>query len=78
LQFHQFGDGIIPSLRSAATVGRLAVAQFRRTVGMTRPIDLMSVSGPGNPGREARPGLCPGPAKGAALGTSLSAFIASD
>jgi hypothetical protein len=26
----------------------------------------------GNPGREVRPGLCPGPAKGKALGTSLS------
>src|SRR5271166_1928723 len=29
---------------------------------------------PGNLGREARPGLCPGPAKGGALGTSLSVF----
>jgi len=32
---------------------------------------------PGNLGREARPGLCPGPAKGGALGTSLSVFAAS-
>jgi hypothetical protein len=39
--------------------------------------DLMSVSGPEKPGREVRPGLCPGPAKGAALGTSLSVFAAS-
>src|SRR5271165_4784475 len=32
---------------------------------------------PGNPGREARPGLCPGPAKGTALGTSQSVVAAS-
>jgi len=32
--------------------------------------DLMSVSGLGEPGKEARPGLCPGPAKGKALGTN--------
>jgi hypothetical protein len=32
--------------------------------------DLMSVSGPGEPGKEARPGLCPGPANGTALGTN--------
>ena len=31
----------------------------------------------GNPGREVRPGLCPGPAKGTALGTSQSVFAAS-
>jgi hypothetical protein len=37
----------------------------------------MSVSGPEKPGREVRPGLCPGPAKGTALGTSLSVFTAS-
>src|SRR4051812_21867488 len=34
------------------------------------PLDLMSVSGLGEPGKEVRPGLCPGPAKGIALGTN--------
>jgi len=29
----------------------------------------MSVSGPRERGKKARPGLCPGPAKGKALGT---------
>jgi hypothetical protein len=40
-------------------------------------VDLMSVSGPEKPGREGRPGLRPGPAKGAALGTRRSVFAAS-
>ena len=31
----------------------------------------------GNPGREVRPGLCPGPAKGIALGTSQSVVAPS-
>jgi uncharacterized cupin superfamily protein len=31
----------------------------------------------GNPGREVRPGLRPGPAKGGARGTGLSVFAAS-
>src|ERR1700691_4910018 len=39
--------------------------------------DLMSVSGPEKPGREVSPGLCPGPAKGTARGTSLLVFAAS-
>ena len=34
-------------------------------------VDLMSVSSPGQPGEGKQdPGLCPGPAKGRALGTS--------
>src|SRR5205809_3500861 len=44
---------------------------------LRKAVDLMSVFGPGEPGREVRPGRCPGPAKGGALGTSLSVFAAS-
>jgi hypothetical protein len=45
--------------------------------GSASSTDLMSVSGPEKPGREGSPGLCPGPAKGTALGTSLVVFAAS-
>jgi hypothetical protein len=79
LQVDQFGDGIVPMLEAAPAVNRAARADNDGGLLLlvARSIDLMSVSGPGNPGREVRPGLRPGPAKGGALGTSLSVFAAS-
>lgn len=50
---------LLPPPRSAATVDRFVVAQLWRAVGITGPIDVMSVSGPGNLGREVRSGLRP-------------------
>ena len=42
---------------------------------LARAVDLMSVSGLGEPGREVRPELHLGPAKGGAFGTSQSVFV---
>jgi hypothetical protein len=51
---------------------------YREVAVLRESEDLMSISGPGEPREgEVRPGLCPGPAKGTALGTSLSVFAAS-
>ena len=76
LQGEQFGDDVVPALWPGAPVGRPPIANpndgGRAIVFVARAIDLMPVSGPGDPGREARPGLCPGPAKGTALGTIRS------
>jgi hypothetical protein len=46
LHLQQFRYGITPALGSAATIGGSAVAQLRRALRMTGPIDLMSVFGP--------------------------------
>ncbi len=79
LQGDKPGDRVMPSLCASAPVGWPPIANHRCWLlgRAARAIDLMSVSGPGNPGREVRPGLRPGPAKGTALGTSLSVFAAS-
>ena len=52
----------------------MAIAVFCNEVKGKRPHVRFR---PEKPGREVRPGLCPGPAKGTALGTSLSVFAAS-
>lgn len=79
LECQQFGDRIAPTLRAAATVNRPTHAdrgsRLRHSVAQT--IDLMSVSGPGDPGREVKARNLPWTAKGGALGTSMSVLTAS-
>src|SRR5271169_7043928 len=57
LGFHETGDVVIPALRSAAVIGRTTNADCRCAGCARDAIDLMSVPGPGDPGREVRPGL---------------------
>jgi hypothetical protein len=68
LQGDQFIDGIAPALRSAASIGGPAVPDLGRghLIVLARPVDLMSVFGPGNRVKGSKPRLCRGPTRGAA------------
>jgi hypothetical protein len=58
-------------------IGRTTNADYRCAGCARDAIDLMSVSGPGDPGREVKARNLPWTAKGGALGTSMSVLTAS-
>ena len=66
LGFHETGDVVIPALRSAAVIGRTTNADYRCAGCARDAIDLMSVSGPCDPGREVKARALPWTAKGGA------------
>ena len=79
LQPQQHVGRVIPALETAAPVDR-PTCSGRDGRGLLQPscaIDLMSVSGPGDPGREVKARNLPWTAKGGALGTSMSVLTAS-